>query len=110
MKYHKYADRAKIFAPFDALRGLQEALREQERLLVRVEQKDLLPDQEELIDRRLHRISPGDLVTIIYYDGDAYVKKTGLVASMDPVRKEIRVVEERIPFQDIFSIETVGEI
>ena len=110
MLAHKYADRAKIFAPFEALRGLQEALREQERIVVRVDRKELLPDQEELIDRRLHMLLQGDLVSIIYYDGDAYVKKTGLIASIDPVRKEIRVVEERIPFQDIFSIETVGEI
>ncbi len=107
MGYHKYADRAKIFAPFEALRGLQEALREQERIVVRVEKKELLPDQEELIDRQLHGLLPGDLVTIIYYDSDAYVKKTGLVASIDPVKKEIRIVEERVPFQDVFSVEKV---
>ena len=107
MGYHNYADRAKIFAPFDALKGLSEALREQERIVVRMERKDLLPDQTELIDRQLHTVSEGDLIEIIYYDGDAYVKKTGLISGIFPEKKEIRVVDQRISFFDIYGIKRV---
>ena len=104
MGWHKYADRAKIFAPFDALKGLQDALRGQERIVVRMEKKELLPDQAELIDRQLHSLQTGDLIEIIYYDGDSYVKKTGLVSGIFPEEKEIRVVDTGISFADIYSI------
>lgn len=104
MGWHRYADRAKIFAPFDALKGLREALREQERIVVRMERKDLLPDQVEIIDRQLHNLKNGDLVEIIYYDGDTYVKKTGLISGIFPKEKQIRVVDTGISFEDIYSI------
>ena len=34
MAYHPKTDRAKLFAPFDALSGFREALREKERIIV----------------------------------------------------------------------------
>ncbi|MBQ6441327.1 MAG: hypothetical protein IJJ13_01875 [Lachnospiraceae bacterium] len=58
----------------------------------------------ELIDRQLHDLKSGDLIEIIYYDGDAYVKRTGLISGIFPKEKEIRVVDTRISFENIYSI------
>lgn len=52
-----------------------------------MERKALLPDQTEHIDRQLHAVSEGDLIEIIYYDGDAYVKKTGLISGVFPEKR-----------------------
>jgi len=72
-----------------------------------MERKALLPDQTEHIDRQLHAVSEGDLIEIIYYDGDAYVKKTGLISGVFPEKKEIRVVDQRIYFWDIYEIKRI---
>ncbi len=60
------ADRAKIFAPFSALRGLDDSLAAWElRLIPRPE---LPTDRAELLDRRLHSFRRGDPVTVTWFD------------------------------------------
>ena len=41
------AERAKIFAPFDAMKGLQEALRDREERHLRVERHEISEEQAE---------------------------------------------------------------
>ena len=46
------AERAKIFSPFDAMKGLQEALRDREERHLRVERHDISEEQaQELVSR-----------------------------------------------------------
>ena len=52
------ADRAKQFMPFDAVRGLREALAEKERILV--PKKELSEEKKEELDYLLKEIQPNE--------------------------------------------------
>lgn len=98
------AERAKLFQPFDSLRGFNLYLREKERIVV--EKKILSEDDLEQLDYLIHAIQVGMLVKIVYYDEDEYIMKEGILAAIDlNNRKEIQVVEQKIPINKIVSIE-----
>ena len=59
------ADRAKQFMPFAALKGLPEALAAKEKILV--QKVELSPEMEEELDRRMHLIRRGEVITAVYF-------------------------------------------
>ena len=101
-------DRAKQFSPFAALKGYETALRAKERVLVpRIE----LPEEAQAeLDRKLHMIAKGDLLTVVYFqplDGSEfgeYLQITGRVSKLEPERKMLRVRETEIKIEDIYNI------
>ena len=60
-------DRAKQFAPFDALKGLSKALRLKEFQHERVLKGDLSEDQINEISKTLSEIEPSDLIEVCYF-------------------------------------------
>ena len=60
------ADRAKIFAPFSALRGLDDSLAAREPRFV--PRPEIPADRAELLDRRLHTLRRVDSVTVTWFD------------------------------------------
>ncbi len=96
------AERAKQFMPFDALKGLKAALREKERIVV--EKKELSEEKGEELDRRLHELQLKDMVTVIYFHQDEYVKVTGMVSRIDLTARLLKVVNTKIDFDDIYDI------
>jgi hypothetical protein len=96
------SERAKQFAPFSALRGLPQELAEKERVI----QPRKIPsaDMAEQLDRMLQTLRPGHMVTVVYYCGDGYRHKTGMVARVDCRLRILQVVEEEISFDDLFEI------
>ncbi len=58
-------DRAKLFAPFAALRGLEESSRARETRFV--PRPDMAEDRQEQLDRRLRALRPGDRVTVTFF-------------------------------------------
>ena len=64
MKNNQKLDRAKIFLPFDALKGLQEALREKEKILV--DKKILSIEEKEKIAHKLLQVKKGMIIKVIY--------------------------------------------
>ena len=79
-------------------------LKEKERVVV--ERKLLLEDVCEELDRKLHSLKKGDIIRIVYYDKDAYVKIEGMLADIDlEYKKRIRVVNTWIDLEDIVVIE-----
>lgn len=103
MAHKPKANRAKQFAPFDALKGYREALRAMERIVV--PPNELSEDSKEELDRRLHLLNLNDLVTVVYYDRDEYVRITGIVTKKSPSGRFIQIVNTSISFDDILSIE-----
>lgn len=59
------ADRAKLFAPFAALRGFEESVHAREARSV--PRPEPAPDRAEQVDRRLRKLKPGDRVTVTYF-------------------------------------------
>lgn len=98
------AERAKQFMPFDALKGLKAALREKERIVV--EKKELSEEKGEELDRKLHQLQLKDMVTVIYFQENEYVKVTGMVSRIDVTARVLKVVNTKISFEDIYDIWT----
>lgn len=96
------ADRAKQFMPFAALKGFEEALREKEKITV--EKISLSEEIKEELDRKLQKIHRNDIVTIVYFSKDEYLKITGMVARLDVDARLIKIVNTKIPFEDIYDI------
>lgn len=102
--FENKADRAKQFAPFDALRGLREALEQKERIVVK--KIDLSDEMKEDIDLKLHQISLNDIITVIYFCDGEYLKVTGMVSGFFPTSRILQIVNTKIYFDDIYDIQT----
>ena len=79
------SDRAKQFMPFSALKGLDEALRTKEKIVV--PKVELSPEMAEELDYKMHLLEKGKVTTIIYFSSGEYVKVTGLVARIGSIPK-----------------------
>ena len=97
------AERAKQFMPFDALKGLRDALHEKERIVV--SKIELSEDSKEILDRKLHQIQRNDILTVVYFKEDEYLKVTGMVSRLDKQARILKIVNTKIPFEDIYNIE-----
>lgn len=102
--FENKADRAKQFAPFDALRGFREALEQKERIVVK--KIDLSDEMKEDIDLKLHQISLNDIITVIYFCDGEYLKVTGMVSGFFPTSRILQIVNTKIYFDDIYDIQT----
>lgn len=100
------SDRARQFLPFDALKGLQEALREKERELEQEEKKELSEEQCEIISKLLNKLEIGTKIKLRYYKNKRYINYEGIVSKIDSVRKRIIFQDGVIIFiDDIFELE-----
>lgn len=96
------ADRAKQFMPFAALKGYEEALRRKEKIVV--EKVELSEEMKDELDRQFKQISHNDIITVVYYAEEEYLKITGMVAKIDVDARYLKVVNTKIPFENIYSI------
>ncbi len=97
-------DRAKQFMPFAALKGYENALREKEKIVVpRIE---LSEDMKEELDIKLKEVKLKDIVSVVYYDKEEYIKITGMVSKVDTSAGYIKIVNQKISFLDVFDIIT----
>ncbi|MCR4587161.1 MAG: YolD-like family protein [Lachnospiraceae bacterium] len=94
--------RAKQFMPFAALKGLTEALQAQEKIVV--PQTQLSEDQLAKLDEKMHQITAGSLITVVYYCRGEYLQKTGMVAKILPDARILQVVNTKIDFDMIYDI------
>ena len=101
-------NRAKIFAPFAALKGFEECIREQEILYEG--QKIITEDQAEQIDRTLREAQTGDWVTAIFFISGPYAQEQGQYQTVtgplawEKGRSAIRVGNRRIHICDLLDI------
>lgn len=100
-------DRAKQFMPFAALRGFAEAIKEAERETV--PRAELYEEEAEVLNRKLHRIRPGQSVTAVCYRSGGYITITGEVSRLDPARRELQIAEVRIRFDELRELELCKE-
>ena len=98
----RHADRAAQFMPFAALTGYYDLVRERERMT----EPRREPSEEEAarISTELATVRRGQLVRVTHYDRDAYVTTEGIVTRVDPVARELTVVQRRISFDDIWHV------
>lgn len=96
--------RAKQFMPFDAMKGLQEALRDREERHTRVERHDISVEDQEANSIVLSKISNGTKVEINYYCHFHDVVRSGTVTGLSYAYRFLKMDEEKIFFDDIYKI------
>lgn len=97
------ADRACQFAPFDALKGFREALKEKERIIV--PKAELSEERKDELERKLHAVQSGSLLTVIYYHDGQYEKITGMVSDISETGRSLTIVHTTVFFDDIRELE-----
>lgn len=95
-------DRAKQFMPFAALKGYSEALQKKERIIV--PRRELSEEYGEELDRKLRQVQEGEMVSVVYYCRGEYVRLTGKVAKIDKEARMLRIVNEKIAFDDLYAL------
>jgi hypothetical protein len=110
-------DRAKIFAPFAALKGYEEAIAAKQKIVVpRIE---LSEESKEDLDLQLGKIErlltngQHPIITVVYFqkdkesnkDGGEYIQFTGMAAKFDRTSRILQIVEKRLRLDDIYGIE-----
>lgn len=95
-------ERAKQFMPFAALKGLPDALAAKEKITV--PKVELSEEMAEELDRCMHELTKGKIVTVVYFHKDEYIKTTGMVARIDETSRLLQIVNTKIPFDDILEI------
>jgi hypothetical protein len=96
-------ERAKIFMPFNPLKGFSEALREKERIVV--EEDELTEERQAETSRVLASLERGDMVSVVHYEDGSYLKSDGAVLSVDQETRTLRLTNASIPFERIRTIE-----
>lgn len=99
-------ERAKQFMPFAALKGYPDALRKKEKITV--PKMELSEEYGELLDRKLRQLKRNDIVTVIYFHEDEYIKQTGMVSRIDKTAGILKIVNTKIKFDDIYDISGGG--
>jgi len=99
--------RAKQFAPFDALKGLKEAIAEKER--VPTPQRTLAEDAQTELNDTLSQLHRGTIVTVVYYCVylQEYHQITGAVVKVDTYWSLLQVGNISIDFSEIAEIDIV---
>ena len=98
-------ERAKQFAPFDAMKGLQEALRDREERHTRVERHDISEEQMMKNSEVFAELGKGMRVRLDCYRAFHDVSVTGTVTLVDLNFRTLRLGTESFRFRDIYDIE-----
>lgn len=96
------SNRAKQFAPFDALKGFREALKEKEK--IKIDKKELSEDRAKEINDLLKNMKEGMLTTLVYYLDGEYIQLTGIVLKIEKQKRYLQIAERIIHFDDIYDI------
>ena len=98
--------RAKQFMPFDALRGLKEAIAAKERVIEprRYPSEDTIAE----INATLLGLHKGQIITVVYYGiyEQVYLQLTGPVTKVDSYWQNIQIGNTTIEFPEIDQLFT----
>ena len=102
------SERAKIFIPFDALKGFREELERRERKVMASDAPELMEERCDEISRELASLSRGDEVVVAHFS-DGYSRRTlGSFSSLDQARGEVLIAGESIALSSIVDLSVLG--
>ena len=90
--------------PFDAMKGLQEALRSREERHSRVERTEISEEQQERNSRILLKLKKGWTVELNCHRAFHNTRLSGRVDEIDMVMKYLKIDGKTIWFDDIYAI------
>lgn len=97
-------NRAKQFAPFSAITGLDRAVDQKLREVSQVEKRELSEDRAAELDEKLRALRRGMRVSLAYYAAGEYRSLSGLVEQLDPDEGFLKIGGETIPFADLSDV------
>ena len=97
------SERAKQFMPFDALKGLREALRLKEYKHEKIQIGDLSEETIEEISNVLYNLKKGDVVEAEIFD-DGYKIKISGITKLKLESEEILIGEKTINLNNLLNI------
>lgn len=98
-------DRAKQFMPFDAMKGLKEALQDREERHNRVERHGVSEETQEKLSILLNRADRGMRVWISHYCCFHDIEQKGTITQIDKVYRVLWLGEIKVYFDDIYDME-----
>ena len=101
-------NRAAQFAPFDALKGLQEALRVKEFEHDKIAKSELSEEQAKRLSKILLEFDKGDVLEVTYFKDGYYINESGS-ANFIPEEGLLVVAEIKIPIDNISNIENLSK-
>lgn len=99
-------NRAKQFAPFDALKGLREALFLKEYEHEKIAKGELQEEAIIEISQKLNKITKHDLIEVTYYSSGYYHKITGHGVFLI-TDHSLHMEHKNIPIDDIWKIKII---
>ena len=102
------AERARIFVPFDPLKGYQEALREKEREAEASRHFSLSEDHAAQLDARLRELDTGSLVRIVFWREGHYGELRGKIDACSAREATLTVAGQSVAFSDIRDLEVIA--
>lgn len=96
------SDRARQFAPFSALKGFHELIKQKERVIT--VKKELSEDDLLILSEKMMQVKKGEMVKIVHFCEGEYVSTEGIVTDIDLVYHTITIVKRKIRFSDIIDI------
>ena len=100
-------DRAKQFAPFDALKGLHDALKIKEYENERVQKGEVDEEKANQISKILYSFENGRKVKVLYFEDGHYLSIKGK-GNLKVEENIIEVDKKKISLDDLFDIELVN--
>ena len=95
-------DRARQFMPFAALRGYYDKIREQQR--IKEPKRELSETEAERLSFKLNQLQKGQMISVTYYNKDAYEIVDGLITNFDEIFRTVTIVKTVIHFDDILDV------
>ncbi len=96
------SERAKQFAPFSPLSGLNKALREREK--VYIPKAELSSESAEELSAKLNLLKKGVQVKLIYYSDGNYISCEGIVTQINKIKRTVTIVKNTVSFDDIYEV------
>ena len=102
------SERAKQFAPFDALKGLHEAIKIKEYEHEKILRGEISEDDVKEISSELGQIKKGDILNIQFFRDGHKLNIEAKCKKMDIIKQTICVGEFEILFDELIKIKRLG--
>lgn len=96
------SDRARQFAPFSALKGFHELIKQKEKVITA--KKELSEDELIKLSEKVLQIEKGMMAKVVHFCEGEYNSTEGVVTGIDTVYRTITIVKKKIRFGDIIDI------
>lgn len=103
------SERAKQFQPFDAMKGLREAILDREERYCRVEKHEINEDQIQENSRVFEALKKGNRVHLEYFKDFHDTEADGILTKTDTVFCYLVLNGEEISFENIYKIEITAD-